>query len=458
VKIQTDQSECKRTQRGSTILIVAASLIVILLLAGLAIDLVAFYLGRGEAQRAADAGALAGAQQFVSSGFFTGAVTQGTVTTLATDSATAAAEQNKVGGQALTASDITVPTPDFSRSGNPLITVQVSKALPTFFMNIFGFSTVTVATAATAEAYDPGGTTGGPTFCASCLKPFLVPNCDPAHPVLASNSEANTNCGGSGLSKKGVPTGATVACPKGVTGTCYPSYFVDPNNNGAIVNSGVCTWSASTQTCSGGVIGEPWQLHTNAAPSQWYELSFDGSQSKSSFENAVQKCSTTVVTCGTQIDTMDGKAVGPNGHSVGCLITYGQTCNSQSATSTDTITINTAASPPYSVTAGSGNPFFGSGTTIAQSASLVTVPVYDGHGLSSGKDTVTVVGYMQIFIKDIQHNGPSDDIDVDVLNTSSCGATGGAACGATGGGNTGGSGTVSGGGASFVPVRLIQHP
>ena len=100
-----------RTERGATLLIVAASLVAFLLLAGLAIDLVALYLGRSEAQRAADAGALAGAQQFVFSGFFTGAVTQGAVTTLATNSATAAAEQNKVGGQTLTSSDITVPAP-----------------------------------------------------------------------------------------------------------------------------------------------------------------------------------------------------------------------------------------------------------------------------------------------------------------------------------------------------------
>ena len=61
-----------RTERGATLLIVAASLVAFLLLAGLAIDLVALYLGRSEAQRAADAGALAGAQQFVFSGFFTG--------------------------------------------------------------------------------------------------------------------------------------------------------------------------------------------------------------------------------------------------------------------------------------------------------------------------------------------------------------------------------------------------
>ena len=409
-----------RTERGATLLIVAASLVAFLLLAGLAIDLVALYLGRSEAQRAADAGALAGAQQFVFSGFFTGAVTQGAVTTLATNSATAAAEQNKVGGQTLTTSDITVPALDFSRAGNPLITVQVSKSLPTFFMKIFGVNSVTIGTTATAEAYDPGGTTGGPTFCASCLKPFLLPNCDQTHAT-----PKNGACAGGG----------------------NQGYFI--NTDGSVANPGVYPT---------GIVGEPWQLHTDAAPSQWFELSFDGTQSKSSFENAVQMCSTSIITCGTQIQTMDGKAVGPNGHAVGCLITYGATCNSQSVTSTDSITISAGASPPFTITAGSGNPFFSAGTSIAQSASLITVPVYDGHTLNPGKDTVTVVGYMQVFIKDIQHNGKSDDIDVVVLNTSSCGNTGGAACGTKGAGNTGGNGTVGGGGASFVPVRLVQAP
>src|SRR3984885_8373570 len=107
MKAHTVQSESRKTQRGATLVMVAASLVVFLLLAGLAIDLVALYLGRSEAQRAADAGALAGAQQFVLSGFTSGGVTQGAVTTLATNAATAAAEQNKVGSQTLTAADIT---------------------------------------------------------------------------------------------------------------------------------------------------------------------------------------------------------------------------------------------------------------------------------------------------------------------------------------------------------------
>ena len=105
-----------------------------------------------------------------------------------------------------------------------------------------------------------------------------------------------------------------------------------------------------------------------------------------------------------------------------------------------------------------GNPFFASGTTIAQSASLVTVPLFDGHDIASGGASVTVVGYLQLFIQEIKHQGKDDWISTIVLNASSCGTQGGNACGTTGGGNTGGGGTVGGGGASFIPVRLVQHP
>ncbi len=385
----------RKSQRGATILMVAASLVVILLLAGLAIDLVTFYLGRSEAQRAADAGALAGAQQFVLSGFTSGGVTQGTVTTLATNAATAAAEQNKVGGQALTASNITVPTPDYSRAGNPLITVQISKALPTFFMSIFGVSTVTVGTTATAEAYNPGGSTGsGPTFCATCLKPFLLPNCDPVH-----TTPTNSVCPGGG----------------------NYGYFINPD--GTVANPGLYPT---------GIVGEPWTLHTDQVASHWYEIAFDCSQSGSNFATDVQYCNTSVFNCGSTLCALDGKKVGKNDHPLSCLITYNNGCSPQGAPSTDSITVNSSGSPPFTITAGSGNPFFAAGTTIAQSASVVTVPLFDGHDISSGGATVTVVGYLQVFIQGITHQGQDDYITATIMNASSCGTQGGSACGANG--------------------------
>ena len=55
----------KGRERGSSLFIVAAAMLALVGLTGLGIDLVALYLGKSEAQRAADAAALAGAQEFV---------------------------------------------------------------------------------------------------------------------------------------------------------------------------------------------------------------------------------------------------------------------------------------------------------------------------------------------------------------------------------------------------------
>ncbi|HLV96591.1 MAG TPA: pilus assembly protein TadG-related protein, partial [Candidatus Acidoferrales bacterium] len=161
MRAERNSGATARAERGSTLYIVAASLVALLLLGGLAIDLGWLYLGRTEAQRAADAAALAGAQQFVESTFTTGGISQAAVTTLADNAAVSVAQQNKVGGQVLASSDVTAGPPDFSRAGNPLITVTVSKSIPTFFMRVVGKNSVTVGASATAEAYDPRSTGTG---------------------------------------------------------------------------------------------------------------------------------------------------------------------------------------------------------------------------------------------------------------------------------------------------------
>jgi len=59
----------RRRERGVTILLVAVAMMALLAMAALAIDIVTLYVSEGEAQRVADAAALAGAKVFVSSGF-----------------------------------------------------------------------------------------------------------------------------------------------------------------------------------------------------------------------------------------------------------------------------------------------------------------------------------------------------------------------------------------------------
>src|SRR3984893_14039064 len=59
----------RKNERGVTIVLVAFSLLALLGMAALAIDIATLYAAHGEAQRAADAAALAGARMFAASGY-----------------------------------------------------------------------------------------------------------------------------------------------------------------------------------------------------------------------------------------------------------------------------------------------------------------------------------------------------------------------------------------------------
>src|SRR3989337_1193627 len=85
-------------EKGMTLFMVAALLFVLLGMAAVAIDLVAFYVNRSEAQRAADAAALAGAKKFLQ--YVNGASPQFVVEAVARQEAKDVGAQNVVGRQA----------------------------------------------------------------------------------------------------------------------------------------------------------------------------------------------------------------------------------------------------------------------------------------------------------------------------------------------------------------------
>jgi putative Flp pilus-assembly TadE/G-like protein len=432
------QRKRKGRQQGSSLFIVGAAMLALVGLMGLGIDLVALYLGKSEAQRSADAAALAGAQEFVLSGFVSGVVSQATVQTLATNQAIAVGQKNLVGGTAPSIPSGNV-TFDFTHAGNPLITVQVGATLPTYFMTIFGVTSANVAATATAEAYNPAGSAaGGPTLCTSCLRPFLVPNCDPDHPVAGGNPN----------------------CPK-VNGQ-NQDYFLNPPNY-SINRPG----AAPT-----GVVGESWSLHSGgpkvSAASQWYSIAFLGAQSKSAWQADIARCNTDAIVCGTVLQTLNGKAVGPANQGIEALIHATGLGLGQGQ---DTINVS-GGTGPFPMFAGSNNPLvtagvIASGTPVVQSDSLVTVPVYDGldtNGVvaAPGGSQVKITGYLQMFITDVNHQGPDDIINGIITNVMSCGANTGGTCATggnagAGGGGSGTGGTVTAGGAGFAPVRLV-HP
>src|SRR5579864_466213 len=242
-------------ERGITMVLVAMALVAIVAMAALSIDVVTLYLAREEAQRSADAAALAAARVLSLLGV-TGAATTDTDPTywqaicggntgVATQAAQAVGTQNSVGNVAAT---VTV-TYSAGNNGtissntdcsalpdafgvNPMVTVQIQQTgLPTFFSRIWRRNTNTVNATASAEAFNPsnsgnlGNQTSGTISPVQprCVKPWIVPNLDP----LNSSTSCTTNC----------------------------QPFVDPND-GHILNPGI----SLNGTNSGGVIGERFRL------------------------------------------------------------------------------------------------------------------------------------------------------------------------------------------------------
>jgi Putative Flp pilus-assembly TadE/G-like len=395
---------------GSVLVMVAASMVMLLGVCAISIDLGNFYLARAQAQRAADAAALAGAKSFVATACVTSGCTSGGIQeTLGRQQAEAAGAQNYIAGKAANIQDgditFSYPTPE-----EPQITVNAKASVSTFFAKVFGISTANISATATAEAYNPAGG-GDALVAAACLKPFLVPNCDPTH-----SSPGNPVCATSGQ------------------GT-----FIDPSS-GALAHPGVYP---------SGVIGMPWQLHSNAGPSQWYLVGFGGAppSSGSALRDHIAMCTPAMLSCGDTLTTANGKKVGPVDQGTNALINANSDGLNQGQDS-----IDTSVGPPFAITGGANNPnpalrgkvFY----DYSESPSVVTVPVYTGNSLPPGGTTVTIVGYMQVFVQDAVHSGPSDNVNVIILNISSCG-------GSPGGGGGGGTPIVAAGG-SPVPIRLIR--
>ncbi len=143
-----NRTTSRSQEQGQTILLVAVSLVAILGLSALAIDVVTLYVARAEAQRAADAGALAGAQMLVTLGVTADPCNAGLANAaipLATAQAQAVAQKNNIAGAP---AQIVTPTfPNQSSIGtcpgafgiNPQVTVNLQRTgLPTFFSRIWG--------------------------------------------------------------------------------------------------------------------------------------------------------------------------------------------------------------------------------------------------------------------------------------------------------------------------------
>lgn len=142
-----------RDDRGSVLAFATFALFVIMGMVALSVDLGMLYNAETEAQRAADSGALAGAAEWVNSGYDEPSAKNEAITF---------AEEHVIqGGQvSVTQSDVTVD------QANDRVTVVVSHDVDMIFAGLFGFGTVTVNVDATAQAFSAAG--------ASCPLPLAV--------------------------------------------------------------------------------------------------------------------------------------------------------------------------------------------------------------------------------------------------------------------------------------------
>jgi hypothetical protein len=465
------------SQRGMSIFIVAAGLTFLLGITGLAIDLATLYVARNEAQRAADAAALAGAQEIFSSGYASGLVDATIAAPLAATQASKVGNQNLILGQNadLDPSNFNAagcPPPDPGDSGgcfdfttypnDPQITVVVRKQMPTYFMGIFGIKSVPVSAVAKAEVYVPEG--AGPGSAISCAKPWLTANCDPAFGGDSSDPEINTSC----PCTSGMPCFNSILALNG--NPQYTDYFVDPTTLKP-VHPGVKPT---------GSIGEFMQVKTgnptlNLTASQFNPVFFPGASSASPptytcpscaandqqnstsnsaalYSENIECCSSVTITCGsTPIEPIQGNMVGPTDSGVACLIHQknsgkGQDCISLDSSNSCGTPVNIAL--PFTIYAGSNNPYpnFTAGSVIPTSDSLVTMPLYDGQALCPGNScpasvSVNVQGYLTVFIT----NESAGSVSAYVTGVTPCGGNGG-----------GGGAPIPAAPGNPVPIRLIH--
>jgi len=457
-------------------MLVAIAMVAIVAMAALSIDVVTLYLARMEAQRAADAGALAAARVISVSGLTgdPGNTSWGSIcggsTSPATLAAYAAATQSAVDGvpvntpSVMYSAGVAAPVSDCS-SGltvafgvNPLITVKVTRNnLPTFFSRLWGNTGNTVNATAVAEVFNSSSsnTVTGSTIIPvqpRCVKPWMVPNLDPLNPS-SSTCTNSSNCTpfvdptDGHIEHAGISLNGTNA--NGVIGE---TFWLSPDCNRF---GSSCTLRQSPPGANyfpggGRNLQPPPSLQylpamipatgpvavpSCAAGLGFYQQSIAGCDQSTVYQCGVQRMNTIELTENPAADTTDG---------VECLIHEGNPAAGQPDGQDTLQPYSAPSSYPFQILAGSSNPVIASASKISASNSIVSVPIYDPVAIHpTGGTQVTIVGFLQVFINSVDQHG---NVNVTVLNVTGCSN-----------GSNGNVGTAVTG-SSPVPIRLITAP
>jgi hypothetical protein len=459
--------------------LVALAMVAIIAMAALSIDVVTLYLAKEEAQRSADAGALAAARVISISGV-TGtagpdndAVSWSKIcggdTSLASLTAKAAAQENSVAGISPTVSvtyssgsgsgvaDCTAVVGDDQLGVNPLVTVQVTRtSLPTFFSRIWSRAANTVSATATAEVFNPshsGAFAPGGTIIPvqpRCVKPWVVPNRDPLNPNLncdQGRGQCNTlvSTADGSITHPGISVNGNNSGVIGERFWLVPDCSYSGSSCGLRDNPALANHVRTTHIDVGmpnleylpGLVGTAVNAVPSCAGASTYAQAIAGCDSSTNYQCGVASQNT--------IDLGENPAFSGDSLNGGkCLIQEGDPTDRQ-PDGQDTMVLS---SYPFQILAGSSNPLSSlagrPGKPISSSNSIVSLPIFDRQTLANAGTTnsVTFVGFLQVFINSIDQYG---NIDVTILNVAGCGN----------GSSTPGSPVT---GSSPVPIRLITPP
>lgn len=465
-------------------ILVALAMVAIIAMAALSIDVTTLYLAREEAQRSADAAALAAARIISVSGI-TGSDPDtsaadwqkicGGAASSASLTAQAVAQQNSVGGIAPT---VVVTYSSGTGAGaftngncsslpdafavNPVVTVKVSRAgLPTLFSRIWGRGGNSVSASATAEAFNPSssstGGNGSPGTITPvrprCVKPLVVPNLNPLRPAgltCKTNCDQFVNPTSGAIQHTGISLGGG-----GGNGVIGETFWLVPDcrrgtpsvcnlRGGGLQPQANWTSGAGTAEPPPNLFYVPGQVGTTvtAIPScsrgDAYEEAIEGCDAPTNYQCGVANANA--------VDLTRNPGMSSTTNGVQCLIHEGNPNNTQ-PDGQDTLNAYAAPSAyPFEILAGDSNPLGASfaNKPITGSSSIVSLPIFDNTTIVASNTTtnVTFVGFLQVFINAVDQYG---NVNVTVLNVSGCGN----------GTNTTGAPVT---GSSPVPVRLITPP
>jgi len=472
------RDESRSNERGFTMALVALMLVAIISMAALSIDVGTLYEAKAEAQRAADAAALTAARVISTSGI-TGdpgnAASSwqpacGGASSLATLAAINVAQQNLIGGVAVASASVNVSygaslvgdCTSLAGSGfgiNPTVTVNVQRTkLPMFFARVFSlfssnYSGASVSATASAEAFNPSGSSPMIPVNPRCVKPWIVPNQDPGNagtcttcpnlvnPATGSIQNAGTLAGNNGVIGETFNLIADCGPSGRRRGRCVPQETPAANSYGL---------ANSLDYVPGQVLSPAIAIASNSTISACLDVN------NNDYTKAVAGCDqTTVYACGNSLaNTVEltedpGPPRNDSVNGAQCL-----TNEAANGLGNGQDYLAPAGPAPYTypfqIQAGTNSALVSAGITsgsqITSSPSIVSLPIYDSNAVtitpaSFGAVPVTVVGFLQVFINSA--DGGTGKINVTVMNVAGCS-------------NAATNPPVFG--TSPVPVRLITPP